>query len=161
MPSMMASYACRVGGGRAGSPSSVRSIKRLVRLSRKPLSFVAPPLESSSEGHVFDVISLQGVGSLRAGGHCWHNILEIQVRPLFQCSCIICLMNCNLLIVMVLFLMVMGLRLGEQHDHRIPEQKRGRQQKMQGNEKSFRGKDLTWSWAKSWVETKNRGLKMA
>ena len=23
---------------------------------------------------------------------------------------------------------------------------------MQGNEKSFRGKDLTWSWAKSWVE---------
>ena len=40
-------FGCRVGGGRAGCPSSVRSIKRPVQFSRRPLSFAVLSLESS------------------------------------------------------------------------------------------------------------------
>lgn len=47
-----------------------------------------------------------------------------------------------------------------QHDTRIPEQKRGRQQKMQGSEKSIGRNDLAGKLAELWVETTNRELKI-
>jgi len=46
-----------------------------------------------------------------------------------------------------------------QHFNCISERNRGRQQKMHGNEKNY-GRDMVGKMAGTWVEMKNRGLKI-
>ena len=46
-----------------------------------------------------------------------------------------------------------------QHDQRIPERDRRRQQKMHGSEKKSFGWNFGWKSRQRWVEMKNRGLK--